>query len=161
MTIKKTLAALVLAGMIASLIAFTGTRSSVSAGGAEVAPELEGSWEVTVDPGPNQLLSLATFDRGGGMVVVNPNKHISTAHGNWVKTGPHDYAVTFVYILRNAAGEIDIGTIKIRSVIQLDPATETFSGPEQVIVTIGGTVVDSSCGIVQGKRISIEAPECS
>jgi hypothetical protein len=95
------------------------------------------------------------------MVVVNPNKHISTAHGNWVKTGPHDYAVTFVYILRNAAGEIDIGTIKIRSVIQLDPATETFSGPEQVIVTIGGTVVDSSCGIVQGKRISIEAPECS
>lgn len=160
MIIKKTFTALVLAGMIAIFIALTGTKSSVSAEKAAVAPELEGSWEVTVDPGPNQLISLATFDRGGGMVVVNPNKHISTAHGNWVKTGPHQYAVTFIYILRNASGEGDIGTIKIRSVIQLDRATDTFSGPEQVIVTIGGNVVDSSCNTVQGKRINIEAPEC-
>lgn len=159
MTLKKALAAIAIATVIATFIALTGSRSDVNAGGT-AAPALEGSWEVTVDPGQNQLLSLATFDRGGGMVVVNPNKHISTAHGNWVKTGPNDYAVTFVYILRDGPGENDIGTIKIRSVVTLDPETDTFSGPEQVIVTIGGNVVDSSCGTVLGKRISIEAPEC-
>ena len=158
MNSKRISTALVIVA-IATLIALTGAQSSATPAGSS-APELEGSWEVTVDPGSNQSLSLATFDRGGGMVVVNPNKHISTGHGNWVKTGPHEYTVTFVYILRNAAGEIDIGTIRIRSVIQLDHVTDTFSGPEQVIVTIGGTVVDSSCGTVLGRRISIEPPEC-
>jgi len=157
MSSKRISTALIIVA-IATMITLTSTSSATPDGSS--APELEGSWEVTVDPGENQSLSLATFDRGGGMVVVNPNKHISTGHGNWVKTGPHEYAVTFVYILRSTPGEIDIGTIKIRSVIQLDAATDTFSGPEQLIVTIGGTVVDSSCGNVQGKRISIEAPEC-
>jgi hypothetical protein len=59
MTIKKTFAALVVATMLASLIAFTGTHSNVSAGGSS-APQLEGSWEITVMPDGGAPTALST-----------------------------------------------------------------------------------------------------
>jgi hypothetical protein len=53
-----------------------------------------------------------------------------------------------------------LGTVKVRATIQLDKQTDTFSGPFQTDVFIGGNLVQSFCGTVQGKRMNVEAPEC-
>ncbi len=158
MTIKKTLAALVVATMLATLIAFTGTRSNASGKGAS-APQLEGSWEITVTPdGGDPIVDLATFTSGGGIINSDPDPNLSTGHGTWVRTGGHEFGVTFVHFLSNQGTAL--GTVKVRAVIQLDGSTNTFSGPFQTDVFIGGNLVQSICGTVEGKRIIVEAPEC-
>ena len=157
MTIKKTLAAVVVATMLATLIAFTGTRSNVSAGGA-AAPDLEGSWEVTVRPdGGDPIVDLATFTRGGGIINSDPDPNLSTGHGTWVRTGGDEFANTFVHFLSDQG--VALGTLKVRAVIQLDKETDTFSGPFRTDVFIGGNLVQSVCGTVQARRISVEPVE--
>jgi len=158
MTIKKTLAALVVATMLATLIAFTGTQSNVSAEGT-TAPELEGSWEITVIPdGGDQVVDLATFTSGGGIINSDPDPNLSTGHGTWVRTGDHRFGVTFIHFL--SSGGVALGRLKVRAIMQLDKQPDTFSGPFQTDVFIGGNLVQSICGTVQARRISVEAPEC-
>ncbi|HYJ85743.1 MAG TPA: hypothetical protein VEW46_06800 [Pyrinomonadaceae bacterium] len=157
MTIKKTLAALVVATMLATLIAFTGTQSNAVAGGS--APQLEGSWEITVTPdGGAPIVDLATFTGGGGIINSDPDPNLSTGHGTWVKTGGQQFGVTFVHFLSNQGTAL--GTVKVRATINLDQQTDTFSGPFQTDVFIGGNLVQSFCGTVQAKRINVEAPAC-
>jgi hypothetical protein len=158
MTIQKTLAALVVATILATLIAFTGTRSNVSAGGGS-APDLEGSWEITVTPdGGDPIVDLATFTRGGGVINSDPDPNLSTGHGAWVRTGGDEFAVTFVHFL--SSGGVPLGRLKVRAVQQLDKQTDTFSGKFQTDVIIGGNVVQTICGTVTATRISVETPEC-
>ena len=157
MTIKKTLAAVVVATMLATLIAFTGTRSNVSAGG-ENAPALEGSWEVTVMPdGGAPIVDVATFTGAGGIINSDPDPNLSTGHGTWVRTGSRDFAVTFVHFLSDQG--VALGTLKVRSVIRLDRHSDTFRGPFRTDVIIGGNVVQSFCGTVQARRINVEPVE--
>ena len=154
MTNRKTLAALVVATMLATLIAFTGTRSNVSAGG-ENAPALEGSWEVTVMPdGGAPIVDVATFTGAGGIINSDPDPNLSTGHGSWVRTGGHEFASTFVHFLSDQG--VAIGTLKVRATGQVDQEGNTFSGPFQTDVIIGGNVVQTICGTVQARRISVE-----
>ena len=159
MTIKKTLAVLILAGMIAIFIGFTGTKSSVSADGGATAPQLEGSWEITVTPdGGNPIVDFATFTRGGGLINSDPDPNLSTGHGTWVRTGGNAFGITFVHFLSDQGAAL--GTLKVRAVIQVGRNTDTFSGPFQTDVIIGGTVVQTFCGTVHATRIGVEAPVC-
>ena len=154
MTNRKTVAALVVATMLATLIAFTGTRSNVSAEG-ERGPALEGSWEVTVMPdGGAPIVDLATFTSGGGLINSDPDPNLSTGHGTWVRNGGDEFGVTFVHFLSDQGAPI--GTLKVRAVMQLDNQTDTLSGPFQTDVIIGGNVVQTVCGTIQARRISVE-----
>ena len=157
MTIKKTLAALVVATMLATLVAFTGTRSNVSAG-ATTAPSLEGSWEVTVMPtGGDPIIDFSTMTEGGGLISTDPDPNVSAGIGTWVRTGGNQFAVTFFHFLSDAGAPL--GTLKVRAEITLDSHTDTFSGPFRTDVIIGGNVVQSICGTVQARRISVEPIE--
>ena len=157
MTNRKTLAALVVATMLATLIAFTGTRSNVSAEGAN-APSLEGSWEVTVMPdGGAPIVNFATFTSGGGIIGTDPDPNLSTGLGTWVRTGGNEFAVTFVHFLSDQGAAI--GTVKVRAVGQLDKQGDTMSAQFRTDVIIGGNVVQSFCGTVQARRISVEPLE--
>jgi hypothetical protein len=140
---------------IATLITLTSTQSSATPGGSS-APELEGSWEITVMPtGGGPIVDLGTFTNGGGVINVDPDPNLSTGIGTWVgKRGGHQFAVTFVHFLSDAG--TPLGTLKVRAEITLDFHTDTFSGPFRIDVVIGGTVVQSICGTVQGTRISVE-----
>lgn len=159
MTIKKTLTALVLVGMIAALMAVAGTQFNVRGGGGSSAPQLEGSWEVTVMPnGGDPIVDFATFTSGGGLISTDPDPNVSTGIGTWVRTGGDEFAVTFVHFLSDQGTAL--GTLKVRSVIQLDEKTDTFTGPFQTDVVIGGNVVQTICGTVQAKRIAVESPAC-
>lgn len=157
MTIKKTLAVLALAVVIAALMAVAGTQFNARGGGSS-APQLEGSWEVTVMPdGGDPVVDVATFTRGGGIINSDPDPNLSTGHGTWVRTEGGGFAVTFVHFLSDQG--VPLGTLKVRSVGQLDQQTDTFSGPFRTDVFIGGNLVQSFCGTVQARRISVEAME--
>lgn len=157
MTTRKTLAALVVATMLATLIAFTGTRSNVSAGG-DNAPGLEGSWEVTVMPdGGAPVVDFATFTGGGGIISTDPDPNVSTGIGTWVRTGGNEFAITFVHFLSDQGAAV--GTLKVRAVGQLDKQGNTMSAQFRTDVIIGGNVVQSYCGTVQARRISVEPLE--
>ena len=157
MTIKKTITALVLTFAITTLMAALGSPLKAKPGESS-APELEGSWEITVLPnGGDPITNIATFTGNGGVINTDPDPNLSTGHGTWVKTGPQQYAVTFVHFLSNQG--VPLGTLKVRAVMQLDNSTDTFSGPFRTDVYIGGNLVQSVCGTVQAKRMSVEALE--
>jgi len=158
MTIKNTFTALAIAVVIAALMGVAGTQFNAKGGGSS-APQLEGSWEVTVIPnGGDPIVDIATFTGGGGLITTDPDPNVSTGLGTWVRTGGDTFAVTFVHFLSDQGAAV--GTLKVRSVIQLDKQTDTFSGPFQTDVVIGGNVVQTVCGTVHAKRISVEAPQC-
>jgi hypothetical protein len=143
---------------IAVLIGLLGTQSNAK-GGAGSAPELEGSWEVTVMPtGGDPIVDFVTFTKGGGLINVDPDPNLSTGIGTWARIGGNHFAVTFVHFLSDAG--TPLGTLKVRAESTLDSHTDTFTGPFQTDVIIGGTVVQSICGTVQARRINVEAPEC-
>ena len=142
---------------IAILITLTSTQSSATPGGSS-APELEGSWEVTVMPtGGDPVVDIATFTKDGGLISIDPDPNVSTGIGTWVRTGGNQYAVTFVHFLSDAGAPL--GTLKVRAEITLDSHTDTFSGPFRTDVVIGGNVVQSICGTVQARRINVEPLE--
>src|SRR5258705_8823066 len=155
MTIKKTLAALVITVVIAALMAVAGTQHNASGGGAS-APQLEGSWEVTVMPtGGDPVIDFSTMTEGGGLISTDPDPNVSTGIGTWEKIGPKRFAITFVHFL--SAQGAPLGTLKVRAEITLDSKTDTFSGPFRTDVVIGGNVVQSICGTVQARRVEVEA----
>src|SRR5438034_9346507 len=83
---RKVSAALLIVA-IATLITMTSSRSSATPSGSS-APQLEGSWEVTVMPtGGDPVVDYATFMKGGGMIGTDPDPNVSTGVGTWEKTG--------------------------------------------------------------------------
>jgi hypothetical protein len=157
MTIKKALAAFAITVMIAVLMAVAGTHLNARGGGAS-APQLEGSWEVTVTPtGGDPVIDFSTMTEGGGLISTDPDPNVSTGIGTWEKIGPKRFAVTFVHFLSDHGAPL--GTLKVRAEVTLDNQTDTFSGPFRTDVIIGGNVVQSICGTVHAKRISAEPIE--
>jgi len=141
---------------ILALIGLLGTQFNVKGGAS--APDLEGSWEVTVMPtGGDPIVDIGTFAKGGGIINVDPDPNLSTGIGTWVRTGGHHFAVTFVHFLSDAGAPL--GTLKVRAELTLDSQNDTLSGPFRTDVVIGGDVVQSICGTVQARRIGVEALE--
>ena len=145
---------------IAILITLTGKQSIATPGGSS-APQLEGSWEVTVMPtGGDPIVNFATFTKGGGIINTDPDPNLSEGIGTWIRRGDNLFAVTFVQFLSD--GGVPLGTLRVRAEITFDFQTDTFSGPFRVDVVIGGEVVQSICGTVQARRINVEPLEpCS
>ena len=145
---------------IASLITLTGTHSSATTDGSS-APQLEGTWEVTVMPtGGDPIVDIATYTKGGGIITTDPDPNLSTGLGTWVRTGHNTFAVTFVHFLSDAGAPL--GTVKVRAEGTLDPKTDTQSATFRTDVVIGGNVVQSICGTVHARRINVEPLEpCS
>ena len=157
MTIKKTLVAFAITVVIAVLMAVAGTQLNARGGGAS-APQLEGSWEVTVMPtGGDPVIDFSNMNEGGGLISTDPDPNVSTGIGTWEKIGPNRFAVTFVHFLSDQGAPL--GTLKVRAEVTLDYQTDTFSGPFRTDVVIGGNVVQSICGTVQARRISVEPLE--
>jgi hypothetical protein len=155
---KRISAALVITVLVAALLGVVGTQNDVR-GSGQSAPQLEGSWEVTVMPnGGAPIVDLATFSQGGGLLNSDPDPALSTGHGTWVRTGGHSFATTFVHFLSDPQGN-PLGTLKVRAELSVDPQTDTFSGPFRTDVFIGGDLVQSFCGVVQAKRIGVEPLE--
>jgi hypothetical protein len=156
MRTRKTIATTcALAILSALLVVSVGNFTPLYADEREAsAPQLEGTWEVTVLPvGGKPIVDLATFTAGGGIINTDPDPNLSTGHGTWVRNGGNQFAVTFVHFLSDQGAPV--GTLKVRSLLQRDSHT-TMSGPFRTDVFIGGNLVQSVCGTIQATRVMVE-----
>ena len=101
--IKPHLLALVIVVALAATMAVIGTQSVTAESGA-VAPELEGTWlvTVTIQDGPPPFPSLVSYARGGALIVTDSSEVPGSGNvyqGTWTKTGPHEFTFTFLGFL--------------------------------------------------------------
>jgi hypothetical protein len=158
MNSKRISAALITTVAIAALIGLGGAQFNVRGDDNNPHNKLEGSWEVTVmATGQDPIIDFSTMTEGGGLTSTDPDPNVSTGIGTWKRIGHKRFAVTFVHFLSNQGAPL--GTLKVRAEVTLDPQTDTFSGPFRTDVVIGGNVVQSICGTVQARRLSVESLE--
>ena len=80
----------------------------------------------------------------------------TTAHGNWIATGPLEAAYTFVALIGNAEG-MPASKIKCVGALAYDAKTDTWRGPFQIeIVDADGQQTFAEHGSVSGTRIAVE-----
>jgi hypothetical protein len=137
--------------LLAALALAQTTQANTDAGGA-VAPELEGTWLVTVTiaDGPPPFESLATYARGGALTITDSS--VSPALGNvyqgtWTRTGPQEFAFTFLGFQYDAQG-IFTNYLRVRETIRLERGGNAYSGvttievldtAQNVIATVSAT----------------------
>ncbi len=120
-------------------------------------PQLEGSWQVisVLDGSTNEVPSLFTYNRDGGLVATGPTVSDSTAHGAWERSGPRTYSSTQVSFLYGGTGQV-VATVHLNATVTVSLDGQTYdadfdgeirpvSGP---VTTISGTAV--------GSRINVE-----
>ncbi len=138
---------------------------------AQAGQHLEGSWMFAAisaggQAGPPRFL--VTFTRDGLVIRTAPLQQaappalgvarmfISTTHGEWMRTGDREFAVTVVGFAFDETGNF-LATQRIRATIRLDETLNTFTALSNVqFVTSDGSVIDGGTVPVQGTRIRVE-----
>ncbi len=136
---------------------------------------LEGSWMATVTavnlPELPSFKSLITIIPGGGVVEsrrlylpASPLGPIleTTGHGEWVKSGDHNYVIVFTFLMQGAPDHPDaagafLGTDNITLRVQLAPSGDELSGEfESEIRDPDGNFVFGAYGPATAVRIKAE-----
>jgi hypothetical protein len=98
---------------------------------SETSPEIEGTWLATITfPDGTTIPSLLTYARGGALTVTDssvPPALGNVYQGAWTKTGPHEFAFTFLGFQYDETGAL-IGFIRAHENIQLDPGEDVYTG---------------------------------
>lgn len=180
MNAKRIFSALVIAGVVATLVTVVGTWSRASrASGAgqqesqqvsEAGQHLEGTWIVTVTPmlPPGSppvppFTTLSTFTPDGSVVGSGPgirpplgSLFASAQHGEWIRIGDREFAVTFIELEFDGMGNFK-GIAKIRGTVTLDEALNEYSGPFMAeFLDPAGNVRGSGRSAVTARRIDVE-----
>ena len=126
-TVVLVLLTVVLGGVT---MAFATSKGITLAGG--VSPEIEGTWlaTVTIPDGPPPFPSLVTYARGGALTVTDGS--VPPALGNlyqgvWTKTGPHQFAFSFLGFQYDGAGVL-ADYIRAHETVQLEPGGNSYNG---------------------------------
>ncbi len=128
-------------------MAYASGRDTIHA--AEVSPEIEGSWlaMITVPDGPLPFPSLVTFASGGALIVTDssvPPALGNVYQGAWTKTGPHQFAFTFLGFQYDSAGVLT-GYVRAHETIQLEPGGNVYNGVTSIeILDINQNVIENS-----------------
>jgi hypothetical protein len=111
-------------------MAYASGRDTIQA--AEVSSEIEGTWlaTVTIPDGPPPFPSLVTYARGGALIATDGS--VAPALGNvyqgtWTKTGPHQFAFTFMGFQYDAAGVLT-NYIRAHETLQLERSGNIYNG---------------------------------
>ena len=120
---------------------------------------LVGAWvvETTVVEQNAIFPALLTFTSDGLVFGDEPPAPFeTTAHGNWVTTGPQSAAFTFLALIGSEAGPL-AATIKVAGTLQYDAKADTWNGPFQVqVVDADGNELLVDNGTFDATRIAIE-----
>jgi hypothetical protein len=120
----------IMIALIAMIMLFGAQISSAS---AQVSPEIEGTWlaMVTVPEGPPfPFPSLVTYASGGALTVTDssvPPALGNVYQGSWTRTGPHEFAFTFLGFQYDEAGGFS-GYITAHEILQLEPGGDVYNG---------------------------------
>jgi len=118
---------------------------------------LAGAWNVTIDFGGviPACSAPALNNRDGGVISNACAANESPGYGQWVRTGNHEFAVTFVGL--EYGPDPVPGTYKVRASVTLSDEAQEFSGPFQAdTFDLNGNLTGSITGTVTGKRIVVE-----
>ena len=120
--------------------------------------KLIGSWNAEIETsehGPGRGLMTFTSD---GIVLGDeePLPFETTAHGNWIATGPLEAAYTFVGLIGNAEGKPG-SRLKAVGALTYDGEVDRWRGPFQIeIVDANGQRTFTEHGTLSGARIAVE-----
>jgi hypothetical protein len=157
---KTSLAVLAVAtvGVVAAL-ATTGAISASAANDDSSANELIGSWQLTVNRGPQlpPVKGLTTYTRGhsligtGNLVVRGP------AHGTWEHVSGRLYADTHIFFRFDPTGTF-LGTQKIRETVRLaqDGDSYTAVAISDLFDPNGNPVASGLRATITATRIKVE-----
>ncbi len=157
--IRPSLLALVIIVALAATMAVIGTQSATAESGA-VAPELEGTWlvTVTIQDGPPPFPSLVSYARGGALIVTDSSGVPSSGNvyqGTWTKTGPHEFTFTFLGFLYDANGLTNY--IRGHDTIQLEPNGSAYNGVTLVdIFDTAWNHIATSNGTTHATRVNAQ-----
>jgi hypothetical protein len=140
---------------------------AVAADGGTVAPELEGTWRVTIilPSGDPPIQAFHTFSRGGVMMESNALDRSSPGsqtpgHGVWRRTGPHTFGFTLEKLQFDLAGNF-VGKLKVREVDQLNKGLDSYNGIATAeVFDSSGNLLLSFCVRTQASRMRVESPQC-
>lgn len=148
MSFKRSLFVLVIAAIL---------LSGVSAMGTNDDPQIEGTWETTVnlnDPNlPPSFLALETYNRDGGLITSNNMPFLTrVGQGAWEKNG-QQYSVKIKFYRFDPNG-LPAGTIDVTHAISLESrdeyagvGTAQFCEPDGVTCqSVGFTTVGRRLG---------------
>jgi hypothetical protein len=124
--IGKTSIAVVAAIAIAALV--TAGAISASAGGDSNANQLVGSWELTVNRGPQlpPVKGMTTYTRGHSLIGTANVTVRGPAHGTWEHVSGRLYADTHVFFRFDAAGAF-LGSQRIKETVRLAPDGDSYT----------------------------------
>ncbi len=159
--IRPSLLALVIIVALAVTMAVIGTQSATADSGA-VAPELEGTWLVTVtlQDGPPPFPSLVSFARGGAFIVTDSASGGPAAgnvyQGTWTRTGPDEFAFTFLGFQYDAAGSL-ANYLRGRETIRLERNGNAYNGMTTVdVLDTAQNVIATSKGTTHATRVKAQ-----
>jgi hypothetical protein len=157
---RKRLITLSTLGLLTTLLLATfAVAQSAQARAESRQSRLFGSWEavVTTEVQGTTFPALLTFSSDGGMLAdETPSPFETTGHGNWVSAGRREAAFTFVSIIGNADGALEV-KLKVVGKLQYDDDSDTWSGPFSIdVIDPDGQVVLTDRGTFSLTRIAVE-----
>lgn len=127
----------------------------------DASPTIVGSWFTTVQPTViPPFIGLGTFTADGGVIntvsVSLGSPLESPGHGRWVRTGGRTYALTFVTLTADQAGNL-LWTSKVRANLTLTANGDASTGVFKVeVFDPSGALIASDTGTVHSIRITVE-----
>lgn len=120
-------------------------------------PKLEGAWEVAVtfDVGGGEDI-LASYHRGGTLVLTGPSNLSGDAHGVWERTGPRTYATRSVIFAYGPDGNL-AAKVHASSEIEVSLDGNSYTGAFRGEVrALDGTLIEVNTGTETGTRITLD-----
>ncbi len=136
--------------------------------GVTAAPQIEGTWLLTVTPPPESGRSpfnvLISFTRGGVFLAsaeVNA-QGLPAQNGTWTKAGSNEYVSTALSF-RSGATADDVFTFKVKSLFRVVGEDELEGAGELAICDASGNNCQSlpGCSTLRAVRLRAEQPSCT
>ena len=128
-SLTTTLVALMVGALAAAAIGAM-SASADGPGPPGRSGKLVGAWQVTVErPGLPALEELQTYTSSGNVITTaNSGAARSAAHGAWQRLGGRNYRTTLIFYRYDPANRTYLGTVKIRTEIQVAADGQSFTG---------------------------------
>jgi hypothetical protein len=160
LTRKRSLAGAIALVAVAAMVAAGAIyASSGDDGRSQGANEIIGSWELTVDRGPQlpPVKGLTTYTRGHSVVGSANVPTRGAAHGTWEHVSGRLYADTHVFFRFDATGAF-LGTQRVNETARLAPDGESYTSVaiSNLFDPNGNLVVGGLRATVTAKRIHVD-----
>jgi len=150
----------VMGTLLLAAFAFTQTtQANANITERAVAPEIEGTWLVTVTiaDGPSPFPSLVTYARGGALTVSDSSQPPASGNvypGTWARTGSHAFAFTFLGFQYDAQG-VFANYIRVRETVRLERSGNAYNGVTTIeALDTAQNVIETYSATTQATRVT-------